>query len=204
MITDSYYTFLKNYISQHPEDFIASHETNGINTPAKIQATGLRVSHSPYGKKIRHVKDENGKIDLERAFMATMYVIDDKSLENDKFYFQNPTAPVIINIPKNLLAIVDISKTNEDAHQFFCGYGYEERPSENERCGKITLISPEDSDKANVRILPSFLIAGYFNPETEEFVENDKHFSKLSKKEQEQIIQNFKLKYELTTQNQPQ
>ncbi len=112
MITDSYYTFLKNYIAQHPEDFIASHETNNANTPEKIKATGLRVTHSPYGKKIRHAKDENGKIDLERAFMATMYVVDGESLEKDKFYFQSPTAPLIINIPKTLLTITGISKPN--------------------------------------------------------------------------------------------
>ena len=204
MKTEAYYLFLQKYIAEHSDDFVASHETNSVSVPEKILSSGLRVSHSPYGRKIRHFTNESGKIDLEHAFMATMDVIDSKSLTQNKFFYENPTAPVVINIPRQLLNTADISHTDEDTHKFFCGYGFEEQPAESERCGKITPLSSDDADKANVRVLPSFLIAGYFNPESGRFIENDKHFSKLPKEEQDKIIQQYTKMYELLNQNQPQ
>ena len=202
MRTDSYYNFLEKYVPEHTGDFIASHETNNANVPEKIFLTGLRVTHSPYGRKIRRFINENGSINLDCAFMATMSPVDSKSLKQDKMYFETPTAPIIINIPKELLEITGESASNEDCFEFFCGYGYEERPTGTDRCGKITPLESEQN--ANVRLLPSYLIAGTFNPETNKFIENDKHFSKLPKEEQDKIINNLKLKYELLNQSQPQ
>ena len=203
MKTDAYFLFLKKYLAEHPEDFVASHETNNSSVPERVLSTGLRVSHSPYGRKFTRCLNDDGSIDFERAFMATMFVLDNKTFDQNKFYFESPTAPIIINIPTELLKIVDAKNTSEDAHKFFSGYGYEEYPTENEgRCGKITHL--ESSKGANVRILPSCFIVGYYDPVKEVFVENDKHFTKLPKEEQEKIIQEYTKKFELLNQNQPQ
>ena len=204
MKTDSYYLFLKKYLAEHKEDFIASHETNNPNVPNRILSTGLRVSHSPYGKKFRHCVNEDGSIDFKRSFMATMFVLDSKTLDDSKFYFENPTAPIIINIPAELLKIIDAKNTDEYTHHFFSEYGFEERPVEGEgRCGKITPL--ESSKGANVMILPSYFIVGYYDPVKEVFVKNDKHFSNLSQEEQEKIIKFFMEKQEhLDSQSQPQ
>ena len=204
MRTDSFYLFLKKYINDHPNDFIACHETNNPATPEKIIETGLRVSHSPYGKKIRRCIDDHGKIDLDRAFMATMTPVNNKNIDQNKFYLETPTAPIVINIPDELLKIALINPTDEDAHKFFCSYGFEEPLTGTDRCGKITPLSPENKNKANVRFLPSFLVAGHFNPENGEFIENNKHFSKLPKEEQDKIIQECSSKYKIICQNQPQ
>ena len=136
--------------------------------------------------------------------MATMTPLDSKSIDENKFYLGTPTAPIVINIPDELLKIALISHTDEDAHRFFCGYGFEERPTGADRCGKITPLSPEDKNKANVMLLPSFLIAGHFNPENGEFIENNNHFSKLTKPEQDKIVQEYTEKYKLISQSQPQ
>ena len=203
MKTDSYYLFLKKYKTEHKTDFVASHETNNSNIPTEILTTGLRVSHSPYGRKIRRCINENGSINLERAFMATMSVIDEKTIDRDKFYFENVTAPIIINIPENLLKITGTRTTDEFAHHFFSGYGHEERPTESEsRCGKITPL--KTSKGANVRLLPAYFIAGHFDPVKEIFVENDKHFSKLPQEEQDKIIKEYTEMFELLNQNQPE
>ena len=203
MRTDSYYLFLKKYTAEHTEDFVASHETNNSNIPERIFETGLRVSYSPYGTKFKRCLNDDGSIDFERAFMATMFVLDSTSVDKNKFYLETPTAPMVINIPAELLKITGSKTTNDTAHEFFSGYGYEERPTENEgRCGKITLL--ESSKGANVRLLPTCFIAGYFDPVKETFVENNKHFSKLPKEEQQKIIEEFTHKFELLNQNQPQ
>ena len=202
MQTDSYFSFLKNYLHEHPDDFVASHETNNPDTPQKIINTGLRVTHSPYGRKIRHFINENGSINLDNAFMATFSVLDAKKIDNEKFLYETPTAPIIINIPKELLEIAEEVSTNEDCFKFFCGYGYEERPTGTDRCGKVTPL--DDEKNANVRLLPNYLIAGSFNPETGKFEKNDKHFTNLSKEEQKKIKDELTKKHELLVQSQPQ
>lgn len=202
MKTDSYYLFIKKYAEEHSDDFVASHETNNTSVPERILQTGLRVSHSPYGRKINFFKKEDGSIDLDKAFIATMYILDASSIENSKFYLETPTAPVVINIPKELLETVDAKTNADETPQFFAIYGHEEYPVENEgKCGKITPL--ETSKGANIRLLPTCFIAGYFDPVKEVFVENDKHFSKLSKEEQVRILNQYTLKFE-QTQNQPQ
>ena len=202
MKTDSFYLFLKKYTAEHPADFVASHETNNASAPTKILETGLRVSHSPYGRKFRHFLNEDGTLDLESAFMATMSITDSKSLENDKFYFESPTAPVVINIPKKLLSAVDAKTNSEATPQFFAGYGFEAHPTEMNRCGEITPL--ESRKNANVRLLPTCFIAGYFDPVKETFIENEKHFSKLPQAEQDKILREYTAKHELLNQSQPQ
>ena len=202
MHTNSYFLFLKNYINEHPDNFVASHETNNPTTPQKIFDTGLRVTHSPYGRKIRNFINENDSIDLDNAFMSTFSVVDIKKIDNEKFFYQSPIAPIIINIPKELLEITAESAVNEYCFKIFCGYGHEERPTGTDRCGNITPI--ENEKNANVRLLPSYLIAGTFNTQTGVFEENDKYFSKLPEKERNKIKENLTKKYELLSQSQPQ
>ena len=203
MKTDSYYLFLKKYTAEHPADFVASHETNNNSIPERILQTGLRVSHSPYSRKIQHCLNSDGSIDLERAFVATMFVLDSNAVDKNKFYLETPTAPMVINIPSSLLKIIGAKTTDDSAHEFFSKFGYEERPTENEgRCGKVTPL--ETSKGANIRLLPTCFIAGYFDPVKEVFIENDKHFSKLPQAEQEKIIKEYTQKFELLNQSQPQ
>ena len=203
MKTESYYKFLKKYIAEHPQDFIASHETNNASVPERILQTGLRVSHSPYGRKIRFFKRDNGSINLDKAFIATMIVTDSASIDKNKLYFETPTAPIVINIPSSLLKITGSKTTDISAHEFFSGYGFEEFPTETEgKCGKVTPL--KSSKGANIRLLPTCFIAGYFDPEKEVFIENEKHFSKLPQEEQDKIIEEFAQKFELSNQRQPQ
>ena len=180
MQTDAYYLFLKKYTAEHSDDFIASHETNNASVPERILQTGLRVSHSPYGRKIRRCLNDDGSIDLERAFMATMSPVDKNSIETEKSCFCSPTSPIVILIPEEVLKVANLKPTEPDVHEFFSGYAFEEFPTENEgRCGKVTPLA--NSKGANIRLLPTCFIAGYFDPVKEEFIENDKHFSKLPK-----------------------
>lgn len=203
MKTNSYYLFLKKYIDEHTADFVASHETNNSKIPETILQTGLRVSHSPYGTKFKHCLNDDGSIDFERAFMTTMLVVDNNSVDKNKFYLETPTAPIIVNIPAELLKITGSKTTDDTAHEFFSGYGYEERPTEpNCRCGKITPLPSKKG--ANVRLLPACFVAGHFDPVKEIFVENDKHFSKLPQEEQDKIIKEYTEMFELLNQNQPE
>lgn len=202
MQTDIYYSFLKKYIAEHRSDFVASHETNNTSVPENILQTGLRVSHSPYGRKFLRCLNDDGSIDFDRVFMATMTPVDEKILETDEFCFTSPTAPIVILIPEEMLKVAGLKPTTLDVHKFFSKYGFEQRPTGMDRCGTITPL--ETSKGANIRLLPTHFIAGYFDIEKGVFVENEKHFSKLPKENQTQIINELKLEIENLNLSQPQ
>ncbi len=202
MKTDSYLLFLKNYLAEHKQDFVASHETNNISAPEKILDTGLRVSHSPYGRKIQRCIRDDGSIDLERAFMATMFILEEETFERDMFYFESPTAPVVINIPEALLKATDAKPNSENTVKFFAGFGFEARPTENNRCGEVTPL--ESRKGANVRLLPSCFVAGHFDIQKGVFIENEKHISKLPQAEQDKIIAKYLDKFKALSTSQPQ
>lgn len=181
-------TFINDYVKENPDCWIGLHDTHTVGLSQKIENVGLNVSHSPYGKKSRHLRDENGKIDVSKNFKATMFHL---SGENEATLFAVPKDPVVINIPTVFLDIYGYSATNSSAFQDMCLYGIEQPPIPNEdgfgfRNGdSVVVANPEE---ATVRILPTYFIAGHIDMQSGEFIENPKHFSNLSEEEKEEIL----------------
>lgn len=191
MEIENFNQILTKYIKENNGNWIALHDAHDTTFLTSIENNGLCVSHKPYGGKIRHYKDEKGNIDLEHVFMATMHVL--KPSQPTLPISNSPVCPVIINIPKELADIMHITPGQEDAHQPFCGYGYETYPEPGQLRGIIKYQTSPDG--ANVRMLPFYLVAGHFDMTTGEFVQNPKHFSNLSKEAQNSIIEIVKIQY---------
>ena len=197
---------LFNYMINQNGSWIALHDAHNTSLSKTIEENGLCVSYSPYGKKVRRLKDEKGNIDLSQDFMATMYNLKNEDISNSPVSVV-PVCPIIVNIPKELAQIAHIRPGELDAHKVFCGYGFEEFPESGSGRGKMTY--QDTPDGANIRMLPSYLIAGHFDTETGNFVENPKHYSKLTPEAQEKIAEIVKSQYNayqemLANQNQPQ
>ena len=192
---------LKEYYDKNQGCWIGLHDPHYEDTSSKIEKNGLLVSHGPYGRKVRGFMDEKGEIVLdERNFKTTMY----HSKTGDAPELMTlPQSLIVVNIPKEILELFGADSLNEASYQPFCIYGYQEEPivirDENgffigAKHGDIdpqTTIVDENGKRANVRVLPACFVAGHFNIETGEFVENDKHFSKLPIEEQKGLVEFF-------------
>ncbi len=186
---------LEEYYTNNIGCWIGVHDSHREETSPKIELNGLMVSHSPYGKKARRFMDENGNINLDNNFKATMYHL--STLEAPTFEVL-PQSPVLVNIPKEILEAFDKPANIEDSYKDFCVFGYQEPPTQStDEYGFPTTthgdITPKTSSKgANVRIIPSFFVAGHFNMALGDFVENPKHFSHKTPDEQKRIIEFYK------------
>ena len=179
--------WMQEYIYANPDAWIGIHDTHHIGISSKIEVAGLNVSHSPYGRKVRRFKDENGKIDASKNFKATMFHL---TSQQGQPLIINPVDPVIINIHPVILSLFEYDCTNPDAFKDFCLYGIEQPPTTCDETGEVmhgdsSVVSKPD--EANVRILPSYFIAGHIDMETGTFIENPNYFLNLSKDEKDKI-----------------
>ena len=185
-----------NYIITHKGSWLGIHDTHNIGIAEKIENVGLCVSYNPYGGKIRRFKDENGNIDLTDNFMSTMYFVKDNKLD---IAFDYCVEYVFVDIPKEVLKELNLSNTDEKSYRSVCGYGFQKLIEEKDEDGNLRYkrgdIEPRPTAKnANIRLLPPCFIAGHINSKDKTFVENQKHFSKLTEHQKKLIINDLKSK----------
>jgi len=188
MNIEEFKNFINDYIKTNPDSWIGLHDTHHVGLSSKIESDGLNVSHSPYGRKSRHFKDENGKINALKNFKATMHHL---SGEKEVKLYSLPKDPIIINIPSTFLDIFGYSLTNPFAFQNMCLFGIEQSPIPCENgFGFMNgdSIEVSNSEEATIRILPSYFIAGHIDINAGTFIENPKYFLNLSKEEQDKIL----------------
>lgn len=185
---------LQQYVKTHNGDWIGVHDTHKKGISEKIENLGLCVSHNPYGNKVRRFMNESGKIDLSKDFMATMNHL---SNENDIQLFTTPVEPLIVNIPKQILEMFNKNELDEDSYKIMCMYAFQEPSTKTtDENGNFVEtrgdIYPQDEPEgANIRLLPACFIAGHFDMESGEFIDNPKHFSKLPPERQQKAIDFF-------------
>lgn len=194
-----------DYVDYNKGAWLGLHDAHRTELSQDILNEGLTVSYNPYGGKIRHIKDKNGNIDLNIDFMPTMFAI--KPEDRMPPMPTVPVCPIIVNIPKELVDIAHITPGINNEHILFCGYGYE--PPSEDGLYRAKMKYQDTPEGANIRMLPAYLVAGYFDTQTGEFINNPKHYSNLTKEEQEKIkliVSNQYEKYQdwLNSQSQPQ
>ena len=185
MTLDEFNKEINLYIKNNNTSWIALHDAHSIKLIDKIFNSGLCVSHNPFGKRGKNIP-------VEDNFMTTMYYLTSKSVSLQTL----PVAPIIIKIPQEILALYSNNGNEELTYQKFCLYGKQEINTATNYDGNTEYsrgdITPlETAENANVRMLPSYFIAGYYNISTGKFIQNSKHFYNLSKEDQEKVIKLF-------------
>lgn len=169
MTKEEYIEYIENYYKTHQDDFCGIHDCHSAKDEnalaKKIIDGGLRVSRAS-----QNVENQ--------SFRTTFYFVTENIASE---IFCLPKCPLFIRIPKPLLMLLGKQSCDEYAYHDFCGFGFEESDGEGER--KITPL--RSSENANVRLLPPYLIDGYIDIESGEFVENPMAYDRLTSEEQE-------------------
>ena len=200
MHAEEFAQVLKQYISTHQEDWLGLHDSHFRSFGEKIIQSGLSVSYNPYGSKVRQFHDKNGKIDLSRNFMATMYHLNSPNFE----LYSVPVEPVIIRIPARILNELNLSPQIEQSYQSVCGYGKMEilQSQSEDFVRPVRIVEPRKTqDDANIRLLPAYFVVGYFDMQSEKFIENTKYFDNLPESEQQKIIEKLKEFHKIQQEN---
>ena len=168
---------INKYAEEHPESWVGLHDSHNIELPKKILDIGLCVSHNPYGKRGRNTP-------VSHNFMATMHHVTERQPVSLPVL---PVAPVLIDIPKEILDLFNATNHDYSSYQYVCLYGHQSLKETTDEFGwKIFVrgdITPlETEEGANVRLLPPCFVVGYYNVSTDEFINNPKHFYNLTKK----------------------
>lgn len=214
MELEEYKKIINDIIKKYDGCFIGLHDCHNTSLSDKIEKNGLSVSPSAYGSRIKRkgIMDENGKIDLDRDFQATMYVISNQSsLESACTCV--PVCPIIIVVPKEFIKMTEISPSSEDYIKILSGYGIEDKPKKViGKFGEPEVVRGDirpltDANGANLRLMESCFVAGHIDIKTGKFVENPQFYGNLSESERQKLFlllsERIK-KYQELLQKQPQ
>ena len=201
MEKEQFERIINEILKNNPQCWIGIHDCHYKTIGDEINKTGLSVSYNPFGRKVRRFCDENGNIDLTNNFMTTI-----DYLTNKQYHcFSLPVEPVIIIISEKVLKKLNLPANEEESYKKVCGYG-KMQLIKNSNIPDILfrLVEPCETKKdANIRLLPSCFVAGYFDMTAEKFVDNPDFFENLSIAKQDEIIEQL-IKFEQEKQSHPQ